>query len=66
MYRRYEDPQKLKRMIARVEEDLDCTDPDEDEERFIDLLNDLEELKERLNFAWQDQEYDENYELYGG
>ena len=63
MYRQYEDPWKLEDRLDAARERLEIAkqeDPDNDD-RIIDLLEEIEELKERINFAWQDQEYDENY-----
>ncbi|MBR5948193.1 MAG: hypothetical protein IKZ82_06040 [Clostridia bacterium] len=68
MYRAYEDPWKLQEQLEEEEQrqaqrvaeggELD----DFDYERIADL-------KERINFAWQDQEYDEDQarlsEFYG-
>ena len=70
MYRRYEDPRKVHRMLVAAEERLAylraAMDMGEDREgEFIDQSIYVEELRERENFAWQDEEYDENYELYG-
>ena len=56
MNRLYENPHKLEDMIKQVEAQLDSCDPDADEERYIDLHEELAELKDRLNFAWQDDE----------
>ena len=63
MYRQYEDPYKLEKMLEEAEAELDRArqeDPD-DVDRLIDLVNEVESLKERVNFAWQDDEYEENY-----
>lgn len=63
MYRQYEDPWKLEDRLEDAKRRLEIAedeDPDNDD-RIIDLLEEIEELKERINFAWQDQEYDENY-----
>lgn len=63
MYRQYEDPWKLEDRLEDANRRLEIAedeDPDNDD-RIIDLLEEIEELKERINFAWQDQEYDENY-----
>ncbi len=59
MYRQYEDPavieQYLKDAEARLEKaKAECADPCDDS--LIDLYQEVEELKERLNFAWQDDE----------
>ena len=63
MYRQYEDPWNLEDRLDAARERLEIAkqeDPDNDD-RIIDLLEEIEEMKERINFAWQDQEYDENY-----
>ena len=67
MYRAYEDPRKLQKQLddelERLEmQKLEGYEPDEfDYER-------IENLRERINFAWQDEEYDEDcarYDKYG-
>ena len=63
MYRRYEDPYKLEQQLAEAQERL-AQDPYDE-----DLANEVAELKDRINFAWQDDEYDcdymhENYPEY--
>ena len=58
MYRQYENPHKLETQLAEVEERIaNCTDECELEY----LYQDRADLKERINFAWQDDEYDEDY-----
>ena len=57
MYRRYEDPHKLERMIEEAKQDV-INNPDDPE-----AAQWLNELEERLNFAWQDDEAEvEGYE----
>lgn len=63
MYRQYEDPWNLEDRLDAARERLEIAkqeDPDNDD-RIIDLVLEVQELEERVNFAWQDQEYDENY-----
>lgn len=55
MYRQYEDPYKLEIELERLKKELD-NDPDNE-----DLMMSIAELKDRINFAWQDDEYDEFY-----
>lgn len=58
MYRRYEDPYKVKRLLDEAKTELEnarITNPD-DEDLLIGLYEDVAELEERLNFAWQDDE----------
>lgn len=67
MYRRYEDPWMLEDRLAEAEVRLENAkdDPTIDDDALIDYYLDVEELKDRVRFAWDDQEYDENCELYG-
>lgn len=63
MYRRYEDPWKLEDRLENAKKRLEQAkqeDPDNDD-YIIDLVLEVQELEERVNFAWQDQEYDDNY-----
>ena len=55
IYRQYEDPYKLEKQLAEAKQRLAENPYNED------LVNEVAELEERVNFAWQDQEYDENY-----
>ena len=62
MYRQYEDPYKLERMLEEARESLNesCGD---DGEYDVDLLLWVQELEDRVNYAWQDNEYDcDNYD----
>ena len=63
MYRQYEDPWKLEDRLEEAQKRLEQAKEEDPEniDRIIDLVNEVESLKERVNFAWQDQEYDENY-----
>ena len=59
MYRQYEDPHTIEEYLKQAQAALakarqECDDPCDD--RLIDLYQEVEELKERLNFAWQDDE----------
>ena len=75
MYRQYEDPWMLEDRLKEAEEKLEEsrrqyaeTDNEADFDRMVWRMEDVESLRERANFAWQDQEYDELYmiENYGG
>lgn len=55
MYRRYENPYTLEQQLAEAEKRL-AENPDDG-----DLYNEVAELKDRINFAWQDDEYDCDY-----
>jgi hypothetical protein len=55
MYRQYENPYTLEERLEEAKKRLAENPYDED------LANEVAELKERINFAWQDDEYDEDY-----
>lgn len=65
MYRSYEDPYKLQKELDEELDKLEAMkqegyEPDEyDYER-------IENLKERINFAWQDDEYEADYARENG
>lgn len=54
MQRRYEDISSLEEQLKEIECRIEST---EDEELLIDLSIEKAELEERINFAWQDNEY---------
>ena len=71
MYRRYEDPYQLEECLDNAKQELeqlkirlesmDENDLDFDS-MYLDMLNladVVEDLKERIRFAWDDDEYDE-------
>lgn len=68
MYRQYENPYKLNKYLCELEAEYQTlieSGVDADEEDFIDLCCEIADIKERINFAWQDDEYDydnRNYE----
>lgn len=55
MYRQYENPHTLEERLEEAKKRLAENPYDED------LVLEVAELKERVNFAWQDDEYDEDY-----
>ena len=55
IYRQYENPRTLEDMLEDAKRRLAENPYDED------LVLEVEDLKERINFAWQDDEYDEDY-----
>ena len=55
IYRQYENPRTLEDMLEDAKRRLAENPYDED------LVLEVQELKERINFAWQDDEYDEDY-----
>lgn len=52
MYRQYEDPHSLEERLQNLEAELK-----ENPENY-ELAQEVAELKERINFAWQDDEDD--------
>jgi hypothetical protein len=52
MYRRYENPWELEDQLAKAKQRLAENPEDEN------LALDVHELEERINFAWQDNEYE--------
>lgn len=62
MYRQYENPYDLNKYLCELEAEYQTLiemGVDADEEDFIDLYEEILDIKERINFAWQDEEYDE-------
>ena len=57
MYRRYEDPRKLEKQLKKLKRRYKQTQ-DEDEKMY--LAEEIAELTDRINFAWQDEEYEED------
>ena len=55
IYRNYENPRTLEDMLEDAKRRLAENPYDED------LVLEVQDLKERINFAWQDDEYDEDY-----
>ena len=53
MYRQYENPYKLEKLLDEAKQRLAENPCDEE------LAFEVAELKDRINFAWQDDEYDE-------
>lgn len=73
MYRQYENPLELKEKIRlkrneelRIEEIMDENSEmyEEEQEMLFNIRNEISELEQRLNFAWQDEEYLENLPKY--
>lgn len=55
IYRQYEDPYKLEKQLAELKEQRANTINDSE----LEWLNEaIAELEERVNFAWQDQEFE--------
>ena len=59
MYRQYENPHYLEERIRSAKNELCLREAAGDDiESLADLHNEICELEERLNFAWQDEEFD--------
>lgn len=58
IYRQYEDPRKLEVQLGKLQARYDM---ETNEDELIYLAMEIAELEERINFAYQDEEYDENY-----
>lgn len=57
IYRQYEDPYKLEKQLAELKEQRANTINDSE----LQWLNEaIHKLEKRVNFAWQDDEYDED------
>mgnify|MGYP007030235270 CR=1 FL=1 len=59
MYRQYEDPYELEKQLKELRRKYSNTkENNADENTLIELSQDIHELEERVNFAWQDDEYE--------
>lgn len=57
MYRQYENPHKLEKQLEELKQQYcDAVENNADEDTLINLAMDINELEERINFAWQDDE----------
>lgn len=57
MYRQYENPRTLERQLENAERRLsDARARGAEVEELMDLQEEVDELRERANFAWQDEE----------
>lgn len=57
MYRQYENPRTLERQLEYAERRLsDARARGTEVEELMDLQEEVDELRERANFAWQDEE----------
>lgn len=62
MYRQYENPYKLEKQLEELKAKMHkAVEKNADEETLMGFAYDIAELEERINFAWQDDEYDEDY-----
>ena len=56
MYRSYENPRRMEELLEEAQKRLSDAIARGDDD-CIDLYQEVEELKERVNFAWQDDEF---------
>ena len=57
MYRQYEKPNTLKEALTNLKREYKLAlENNADDETLISLHNDIRDLEERLNFAYQDME----------
>ena len=57
MYRQYENPNELEKILENLKKEYgNAIKTNADEETLIDLHFEIDDLKERINFAYQDQE----------
>ena len=58
MYRQYENPYELEKQLEELKEQY-CIAVEENasEDTLINLHFAIDELKDRINYAWQDDEY---------
>lgn len=59
MYRRYENPYDLEKQLEAIQFEYDMMVAEGAHiETLISVQEEIYELKDRINFAWQDDEYD--------
>ena len=59
MYRQYENPHKLEQKLAEAKAIYRrAIEEGTDENIIMDMALEIHELEERINFAWQDDEYE--------
>ena len=63
MFRSYEDPWKLEDELAAARARLEEAMQGDDDDAIMWATLEVQELEERVNFAWQDDEYDEAYAM---
>ena len=54
MYRQYESPAMLEELLDRLDIDMQEAIAHDDEELQIRIAEEIAEVRDRLNFAWQD------------
>ena len=59
MYRQYENPYKLEEQLEELKAEYNkAIEENADEQTLIEIACDIAELKDRINFAWQDDAED--------
>jgi hypothetical protein len=62
MYRQYENPRELEAELEELKAEMESKSLDElDFDDLISYAQRKEELEERINFAWQDYEFEMDY-----
>lgn len=62
MYRRYENPFTLEARLEELRNEFcERVEAGATWDELCDIQYDIAELEERINHAWQDDEYDSNY-----
>ena len=64
MYRQYENPWELEEELAKLEYELTMAEYEgASDEELVDIQMSIYEIKNRINFAWQDNEFEcDNYD----
>ena len=58
MYRQYEDPYTLEEILDRLDIEMQEAIAKDDEQLQIEIALEIAEIRDRINYAWQDDEYD--------
>lgn len=58
MYRSYENPYELEMQLKELKQQYYDAKANADEDSMIDLSIEISSLEERIKFAWEDDEYE--------
>lgn len=58
MYRSYENPYELELQLKELKQQYYDAKANADDDTLINLSMDINSLEERINFAWEDDEYE--------
>lgn len=58
MYRSYENPYELEMQLKELKQQYYDAKANDDEDSMIDLSIEISSLEERIKFAWEDDEYE--------